>query len=136
MLELIMTGRHFDVPAELREHIADRFLALAEDNPKLTSARVVMEIERGRQLAEIHLHGKNLSVDATASSHDMYVSFESAFDKIEKQVRRHLERIQDHRPKKGELKVIVEGEPSLAAEEEIEEEILEQLGAAELLLKE
>ena len=96
-MELIISGRHFEVGEDLREYTEIKMAKLEDEHPKLTTARVVMITERNWQVVEIHLNGKHLTLNAKAQSSDMMVSVDAAVDKLERQLRRHLERVQDHR---------------------------------------
>jgi putative sigma-54 modulation protein len=88
---------------------------LAQEFPKLTTVRVVMEVQRNWHLAEIHLNGKHMDLIATARTEDMYTSIDAAHGKLEKQLRKHIEKIQDHRVKENAT-------PTAEAEEEAEDE--------------
>jgi putative sigma-54 modulation protein len=96
-MEIIISGRHFDITDELKAHTETQVARLAEEYSKLTIARVVLEMERSWQLAEIHLTGKNMDIEAKAKTRDMYQAVDEAVEKAEKQLRKQLEKIQQHR---------------------------------------
>jgi len=95
-METSISGRHLTVTDEMRQHVEQRFARLTTDCPSLTSANVVIESERGFHVAEGHVHGKHLNLDATARTNDVYASIDQAIDKLEKQLRRHLDRTKNH----------------------------------------
>jgi len=97
-MEIIISGRHLEIDDLIREHTERKVSRLAEDYPKLTTARVVLDVERNWRLAEIIVTGKNINLEAKAKSSDMFVSVDEAVEKLEKQLRRYLEKIHDHRP--------------------------------------
>ncbi len=117
-MEIIISARHFNVSQEMRDYVTEKLGKIAAEYPKLTNVRVVMEIEKGRHIVEIHQEGKNLHLDAGGENHDMYIAFDVAAEKLDKQLRRHLDKIQDHRVHKEELESLVE----LVSEEELEVE--------------
>jgi len=96
-MEVIVSGRHVDLDDDTRSYAQDKVKCLATDFPKLTSARVVVHLERSWIIVEVHLHGKHLVLEAKAQSRDVRVSIDAAVEKIEKQLRRHVERLQEHR---------------------------------------
>ena len=101
-MDLIISGRHCDIDSGAREYTETKMQKLAGEYPKLTSVRVVVDTERGWVVTEIHANGKNLTLDARARSREMLPSIEAAAEKIERQLRKYLERIQDHRsPRHG-----------------------------------
>ncbi|MFA6929484.1 MAG: HPF/RaiA family ribosome-associated protein, partial [Lentisphaeria bacterium] len=68
----------------------------AENYAKLNSLRLVLSKERNWQIADAVLNGKNISLVAKGKSTDMCVSIANVFEKLDKQLRRYLEKIQDH----------------------------------------
>lgn len=115
-MEVIVSGRHIDIDDDLKAYTEEKMLKLADEYAKLTSARVVMEQERNWQIVEAHVNGKHLTLNATARSSDMSVSVDAAVEKLEKQLRRYLERVQDHRVN-GEKPWDVQGDETEPEEE-------------------
>lgn len=114
-MEIIVSARHFHVSDDLKQRAEEALAKLAVEFPKLTSARVVLEMERNWHLVEVNLHGKNLELVAKARSRDMYISLDDAVDKLEKQLRRHLEKVQQHRNVQDVNQLLAEElEPELA----------------------
>jgi len=114
-MEIIISGRHLPVSAELKSYAEEKLQKMASMFPKLTSARVVLGHEKAWQLVEITLNGKNLNLIATSRTEDMYVSVDDAADKLHKQLQKFVEKIHDHRPHHGEKEETAAAEP--AAEE-------------------
>ena len=98
-MEIIVSARHFEVGDDLRKHAETKVMELAGEHTKLTTARVVLDVQRNWHEAEIHLNGKHLDLVATARTNDMYASLDGAVEKLGKQLRRHIEKVQDHRLK-------------------------------------
>ncbi len=100
-MELIISCKHFDVSDDLREFIENKLAKLEEYSAKLTSLRLVLYIERGMHIAEAHLTGKHTEFEAAARTPDMYTTIDAVSDKLERQVRRYIERKRDqHRAKR------------------------------------
>ena len=125
-MEIIISGRHLGVSDQMKEHAEQRLRKLAEEYPKLTSARMVMDLQRNWHLVEAHLHGKNVNLDASARTSDMYASIDSVADKLERQLRRYLDRVQDHRLKSPEGR---RERLAAEAEQEAEAELAEEFDA-------
>lgn len=96
-MEVIISGRHFEVDDGLKAFTEERVQRLADEYGKLNKVRIVLHQERSWQVAEAHLSGKHLNLDAHVQSRDMAVSVDGVVDKLETQLRRHLEKIQKHR---------------------------------------
>lgn len=87
-------------------------------------ADVVMSVEKFWHIANFTLQIKNLTIKGQERSEDMYSSIDLALAKIEKQLRRHKDRLRDHKPTNGEAKTFKMGVVSPldgAAPEELEE---------------
>jgi len=129
-MELIISGRHLDIDDALREYIQEKLAPLGDEHPKLTTARVVLEFERSWRVVEAHVHGKHLSLDATAKTRDFVASVDGVFDKLERQLRKHLERVQEHRLSGREQGIVNPPEEPIEDEDfddefEVEEEVIE-----------
>jgi putative sigma-54 modulation protein len=121
-MEVIVSARHFELGEDLRSFAEAKVTELANEYPKLTTARVVMEVQRNWHMAEIHLNGKHIDLIATARTEDMYASLDAANDKLEKQLRKHIEKMQNHRPKEDNG-IVAEDDTE---EDEEEEELVEE----------
>ena len=96
-MEIIVSGRQFDVDSALRAYVEQKLSLLPTEYGKLTSARVVMSEERGRHIVEGHIYGKHMTLNAKGRSHVVHEAMDEAFEKLERQLRKHVERIHDHR---------------------------------------
>lgn len=121
-MELIISGRHLDIDDSLREHIQEKIARLGDEHPKLTTARVVLEFERSWRVVEAHIHGKHLSLDATAKTREFVASVDSVFDKLERQLRKHLERIHEHRLSSREQNIVNPPDEPVSDEDILDDE--------------
>ena len=126
-MEVIVSARHFEVGDDLRSYAETKVTELALEHPKLTTARVVLEVQRNWHLAEVHVNGKHLDMVATAQTESMYASIDAATEKLEKQLRKHLEKIQDHRVKEDTKLAHAEAKAEIeVVEEEDEPEVVKE----------
>ncbi len=95
-MERIIAGRHLDVSAGLKEFINSELDKIEGEYRKLTSIRVILDIEKNWHIAEIIVHGKKISIEATARSKMVHTSISSAAQKARKQLKRYLDKIQSH----------------------------------------
>jgi putative sigma-54 modulation protein len=65
---------------------------------KVTEAHVTLSLERYLHHADINLHAGHFHVRGKEKSEDMYASIDMAIDKIERQLKKHKERLKNHRP--------------------------------------
>lgn len=100
-MELTVQGKQIDVGDSLRTHVSEK---LEDLNQKYfnhaTFATVTFSKEgHGKPQTKAHISiqmGKNIMVIADAMAGDPYASFESAADKVGKQLRRYKRKLRDH----------------------------------------
>ncbi|MCB1309367.1 MAG: ribosome-associated translation inhibitor RaiA [Leptospiraceae bacterium] len=74
---------------------------LSEHFNKLMSAVVRLRVEKIDHIAELAIHADGEQFIASDREHDMYAAIDLAEAKLEKQIRRHKEKVLDrkHRPR-------------------------------------
>jgi ribosomal subunit interface protein len=96
-MQIIISGRHFDVTSEMKTRIENDVIAVFADKPlKVTSVRVILELEKTRYKVEFIAAIKGHDIEAAAETYDMYEAIDSALHKFEVQVARYLDKKQDH----------------------------------------
>lgn len=99
-MEIIVSGRHLEVENETKKYIDEKLTsALDFKSLKITSARVILDMQKNRFKAEIIVNLKQLSVEADAETYDLYESIDAAVEKIGTQVKRYMDKKQDHHKK-------------------------------------
>lgn len=81
------------VKAKAQEQM-DKFMADFATQ-KITSAHIHFAAERAFQIVEIQLNAKNLSLHAAAKQDNVYAALAKAFDKLNTQMSRYLDKIKD-----------------------------------------
>lgn len=94
-MDLLLTGKHIEVDAADREFAQTLADKLAVDYHKLTSLRMVFSSERGRMLVEARLAGKMVNLNASCAADKFGPAISGCIDKLDKQMRRYLEKVQD-----------------------------------------
>ncbi len=98
-MNVSISGRHVEVTDAIRDHVKSGLYKIKQRFDRVIDVKVVLSVEKRRHLAEINLHPHGLQINATDESDDMYVSIDSALQKIDRQVTKHKERIQRHQPR-------------------------------------
>ncbi|MDD2404431.1 MAG: ribosome-associated translation inhibitor RaiA [Victivallaceae bacterium] len=112
-MKIIISGRNLTVSDALKGHIEKKLGGVLDhQNLKVTSARVVLEVEKIRNLAEINVALKNHIFDAKAESLvNMSEAVDDAIGKIEVQVNKLIDKVQDHGQKVPLRDIISAEEP-------------------------
>jgi len=98
-MRVLITGRHMEMSAALRRYIETRMKRLERYGVKLGGAQVVLDVEKYRHTAELTLSLNGATIQGRASTNEMYASIDQLFDKISRQVRKHKEKLVNHKPR-------------------------------------
>jgi len=94
--------RHMEQSDPLREYAISKAESLQKFFDGIISVEVTMDVEKERRMVTVFAHLINKKVaKASAESEDMYVSIDSAMDKLERQLKKAKEKLKDKH--KGEL---------------------------------
>jgi ribosomal subunit interface protein len=112
-VEIVVTGRHLDVPALLRAHAEDKLAKVAKLAPKAQRVDVEVSRERNPRMSEICERVELTCVSpgpvirAEASAHEMLEAFDLAWAKLESRLRKAADRRRVHRGARTPVSVAV-----------------------------
>jgi len=93
------TGRQLEITPALKEFTQQKLNRIAKYLDDVAEAQVTLSIEKHRQIAEIMIKTKSVSMSASEKTDDMYVSIGLAINKIEKQAKRLKQKIWNRKRK-------------------------------------
>ena len=88
-MEIIITGRHYEIDPDLEGYIERELEYLDDKYKRLNDTHVILIKEKYRQIAEITLHADGNRYYAKEESDDMYVSVDKAIEKVENQIKKY-----------------------------------------------
>jgi ribosomal subunit interface protein len=103
LVEIVVTGRHIDVPALLRTHAEDKLAKVAKLAPKAQRIDVEVSRERNPRMSEICERVELTCISpgpvirAEASAHELIEAFDLAWAKLESRLRKAADRRHVHR---------------------------------------
>jgi putative sigma-54 modulation protein len=95
-MNLIIHGHHVEVTPALRGYVADKMERIRRHFDHLIEADVLLSVDKLRQKAEITLRVRGSSLHAEQIEVDMYAAIDGLMDKLDRQVLRHKDRVQNH----------------------------------------
>jgi len=100
-MQINLTGHHVDITDPLRTYVDEKFGRLSRHFDHVTDVHVVLSVEKLRHTAEatMHISGGKLFADSTEE--DMYAAIDSLSDKLDRQIKKHKEKITDHHRNEG-----------------------------------
>ncbi len=106
-----ITARSLELTDTMRDHIEKRLLKIKRYFEGVLDCHVFARLDRFIYKFEITLHGNGFDLFAEAHAEDLHAAFESAADKMERQVRKLKDKIRRRRMRKPEVPVAGEPEP-------------------------
>jgi putative sigma-54 modulation protein len=115
-MRIEITARSIELTDGMRDHIEKRLQKLPRYFHGLLECHVIARLERFIHKFEITLHGNGFDLFAEAHDQDLHAAFESAADKMERQVRKLKDKIRTRRGRRPDM-IPPEEPPALEAEE-------------------
>ncbi len=97
-----ITARHFEASADLKSYIEERLDETEKFLDKNIGATVVLSVEKYRNRAEIIIETGIKDFVSETITDDMYKSVDECLDKLKTQMRRHKEKLKNHKFEKVE----------------------------------
>ena len=95
-MQIDITGHHIDITDSLRDYVNQKMERVERHFDIVSQAHVILSVEKQRQKAEAKLMIKGSKVFADAVAEDMYAAIDSLIDKLDRQVKKHKEKLTDH----------------------------------------
>jgi putative sigma-54 modulation protein len=113
-MQVIVKGKNVEVTPALRAHAEKRSSKVEKlFDKRLVEVQVTLRIERGIHICDVTVLVDGLFMRGEDRSSDMYSSIDGAYEKVERQIRKHKTRINDRlRPSGSIISEAVELEPN------------------------
>ena len=96
-MQISVTGRHLDVTTALKQYVESKFEKLERHFDHVTDVHVILGVEKISQKAEATVQISGAKLFAEDQKQDMYAAIDGLIDKLDRQVRRHKEKVTNHR---------------------------------------
>jgi len=103
-MQLNLTGHHVDITTSMRDYVTNKLERLERHFDHVTNVHVILSVEKLRQKAEATIHVTGNNIFAECEDEDMYAAIDALVDKLDRQIRKHKEKITDHHQRDGGLK--------------------------------
>lgn len=97
-MNLHLTAHHLEITPAIRDYSTEKFDKIKRHFENVViDVNVIFSVEKLKQKAEatMHVSGKNLFVEC--EDENLYTAIDMLVDKLERQVRRHKEKLSDRR---------------------------------------
>lgn len=101
-LPVVVTGRHIEITEAIRDYANKKIESLHLDYPRIIEAKVILDVQQYRQIAEIILVCANhIHIEVKSTTEDIYASIDESIAKIGRRMRKFKTRLlRSHRPRK------------------------------------
>lgn len=100
-MQINLTGHHVEITPAIRDYISEKLARIERHFENATDIHCVLTVEKLEHKAEATLNVSGNSLHAHAVEADMYAAIDSLADKLDRQVRKHKEKITDHHARKS-----------------------------------
>lgn len=95
-MQINLTGHHVEITDALRDYVVSKFDRLERHFDHITNVHVILNVEKLAQIAEATLHVNGGELFANAEHEDMYAAIDALVDKLDRQVKKHKEKLKAH----------------------------------------
>jgi putative sigma-54 modulation protein len=102
-MRINLTGHHVELTPPLHDYVNSKMEKLERHFDHVTDIHVVLSVEKLRHKAEATMHVSGGTLFADAVQEDMYAAIDSLTDKLDRQVKKHKEKLTDHHRSEGSI---------------------------------
>ncbi len=100
-MNLTISGHHLEVTPALRTYVEGKLDRITRHFDRVVDVKELLSIENQtekerRQKAECNIHVKGSDMFAESAHEDMYAAVDELMDKLDRQVVKHKDRLQNH----------------------------------------
>ena len=100
-MNLTISGHHLEVTPALRNYVTTKLDRITRHFDQVVDIKVLLTVEKQkekerRQRAECKIHVKGNDMFAESAHEDLYAALDELVDKLDRQVCRHKDRVQEH----------------------------------------
>jgi len=95
-MKLDLTGHHVEINETLRTYVQNKFERLERHFDHVTGVHVVLTVSKLEHKAEATLNVSRAKLFADAVEEDMYAAIDCLVDKLDRQVKKHKEKLSGH----------------------------------------
>lgn len=96
-MQLSISGHHLDITEAIKQHSIDKLSKIKHHFDHLININMILEVEKDVQKAEATIHVSGADLFAKAESDNLYVSIDQMVNKLDSQIKKHKEKLNDHR---------------------------------------
>ena len=98
-MQLSVTGHHIEITESLRNYVDTKLAKLERHFDHMTDIHCILTVEKLQHKAEATIHVGGGTIHAEQIELNMYAAIDILVDKLDRQVKKHKEKLTDHHAK-------------------------------------
>ena len=98
-MQVSLSGHHVDITESMRSYVNEKIERLDRHFDHALDIHIVLTVEKLRHKAEATLHVSGSNLHADDVQEDMYAAIDGLVDKLDRQGKKHKEKMKSHRLK-------------------------------------
>lgn len=100
-MQINISGHHVELSTSLQDYIRNKMKRIERHFDHVLDVHVVLGVERQLQKVEATVHVAGNNLHAESEHDDMYAAIDLLIDKLDRQVRKHKEKLTDPHAREG-----------------------------------
>jgi putative sigma-54 modulation protein len=96
-MQISLSGHHIEITDSIRHYVHEKIERLDRHFDRALDIHVVLTVEKLRHKAEATLHVSGGNLHADDVQEDMYAAIDGLVDKLDRQGKKHKEKLKSHR---------------------------------------
>jgi putative sigma-54 modulation protein len=96
-MQINITGHHVELTDALRDYVNSKFERVMRHFDHVTDIHCILTVEKLRHKAEATMQVTGGTIHADSVEDDMYAAIDGLTDKLDRQVKKHKEKLTNHR---------------------------------------
>ena len=100
-MNLQISGHHLEITPAIHDYVTGKLERVTRHFDNVIDVNVILSVDKLKQKAEVtvHLSGKDVYVEVI--DEDLYAAVDGLVDKLDRQIQKHKQRVQDHHRGEG-----------------------------------
>ena len=98
-MQVSLSGHHVEITESMRNYVHEKVEKLERHFDTALDIHIVLTVEKLRHKAEATLHVSGSNLHADDVQEDMYAAIDGLIDKLDRQGKKHKEKLKNHRVK-------------------------------------
>ncbi|MDD2761687.1 MAG: ribosome-associated translation inhibitor RaiA [Methylomonas sp.] len=96
-MQVSITGHHVEVTEALKAYVEEKISKVKRHFDNVVDVHVILTVEKLQQKAEATVQISGAKLYAEDTQEDMYAAIDFMVDKLDRQIVKHKEKLQNHR---------------------------------------